>query len=73
MILPKSNALIAGMTLGKIVLHAIKLAAKCADKASFTIKTVTIIMNKIGRKRSRRRWQNVSLITALLGSAETWS
>ena len=55
MILPKSNALIAGMTLGKIVLHAIKLAAKCADKASFTIKTVTIIMNKIGRKRSRRR------------------
>jgi hypothetical protein len=61
------------MNSGKIVLHAIKMAAKCADKVSFSMTMDTITMSKMARKRSKKGGRNVSMITALLASAETWS
>ena len=73
MIIPKLNALIVLRILVKIVLHAIKLGAKCADKAFFTMKMATTIMSKMGPKRSRKGVLSVSMITALLAFAETCS
>ena len=63
--------LIAQKTLGKIVLHAIRLAAKCVDKASITMTMATITMSKVGQKKSKKGERSASLITALLDSAET--
>ena len=62
--------LIALRSLGKIVLHAIRLAAKCVDKASITMIMATITMSKVGQKRSKKGEGSASLITALLDSAE---
>ena len=59
------------MTSGKIVLHAIKMAAKCADEVSISMTMDTIIMSKMAQKRSRKGGQNASMITALLASADT--
>ncbi len=53
------------------MLHAIRLAAKCADKASITMTMATITMSKVAQKRSKKEERNASLIIALSDSAET--